>query len=87
MMGRRRTGVIFLALVIGGILGAAISFLLGSVFPQGPVHDFFFKTLKVGFSDLNINLGFIGLSLGFFIKISLITVIVIFLTIYLLYRL
>ena len=86
-MSRRRTGVILLAIVIGGIVGSGLSFLLGNIFPPGPVRDFFFKTLKVGFSDLAINLGFIGFQLGLFIHVSIMTIVAVFVTIYLLYRL
>lgn len=87
MMGRRKTGIILLAIIVGGIIGSGLSFLLGNIFPDGPVRDFFFKTLKVGFSDLNINLGFIGFQFGFFIQVSIMTIVAVFVTIYLLYRL
>lgn len=86
-MSRRRTGVIILAIIVGGIIGSGLSFLMGNIFPAGPVREFFFKTIKVGFSDLAINLGFIGFQLGFFIQVSIMTIVAIFVTIYLLYRL
>lgn len=86
-MGRRRTSVILLAILIGGIIGSALSFILGDIFPPGPVRDFFFKSIKVGFSDLKVDIGFFGFQFGIFIKISILAVVSVFVTIYVLHRL
>jgi hypothetical protein len=86
-MARRRLANIVLGIVIGGIIGSALSFLLKSIFPQGPVKGFFFNALKVGFSTVQVDLGFFSFSLGISVNITLLTVIMAFLMIYLLHKL
>ena len=86
-MARRRLGNIILGLIIGGIVGSALSYLLASAFPKGPVKNFFFSALKVGFSAVEVNIGFFNFTFGLGINITLVTVIFIFLTVYLLHKL
>ena len=86
-MARRRLGNIILGILIGGIIGSALSFLLSNIFPKGPVKAFFFSALKVGFSTIQVNLGFFNFTLGLSINITLVTVIFVFITIYLLHKL
>jgi len=87
MAAKRKVGVIILGIVLGSIIGSALSFILGGVFPKGPVNSFFFNSLRVGFSTVNIDIGFIAFTLGLHINITTITIAFIFLMIYLLYKL
>jgi hypothetical protein len=87
MAAKRKVGVIILGVVLGSIIGSALSFILGGVFPKGPVNSFFFNSLRVGFSTVNIDIGFIAFTLGLHINITTITIAFIFLMIYLLYKL
>lgn len=87
MAARRNLKIIITGIVIGGIVGSALSYLLNSLFPRGPVKSLFFDALKIGFSTVTANLGFVSFSFGLYINITLLTVIFIFLTIYLLYKL
>ncbi len=84
---RRKLSNVVLGIVIGGIVGSALSYLLAGSLPRGPVKNFFFSALKVGFSTIQVNLGFFSFSLGLSINITLLTVIFIFLMVYLLYKL
>jgi len=86
-MPRRKLGKVISGIVIGGIIGSALSYLLAGLFPRGPVKNFFFSALKVGFSTVQVNLGFFSFSLGLSINVTLLAIIFIFLTIYLLYKL
>jgi len=86
-MARRKIGNILLGVVIGGVIGSALSYLLSGAFPKGPVKNFFFSALKVGFDTVKVNLGFFSFSLGLSINITLLTIIFIFLTVYLLHKL
>ena len=45
-MARRKIGNILLGIIIGGMIGSALSYLLSGVFPKGPVKNFFFSALK-----------------------------------------
>lgn len=87
MAARRNLRTIVIGIIIGGIIGSALSYLLNGLFPKGPVKAFFFNALKIGFSTVHINLGFLSLSFGLFLNITVLTIIFIFLIIYLLYRL
>ncbi len=83
MAARRSLKTIILGILIGGIIGSALSYMLSGLFPKG----FFFNALKIGFSTFHLNLGFISLSFGLFLNITVLTVVFIFLIIYLLYKL
>lgn len=87
MASKRNLRTIILGIIIGGIIGSALSYFFANIFPQGPVKSFFFNALKIGFSTVHINLGFIALSIGLFFNITVLTVVFVFLMIYLLYKL
>uniref|UniRef100_A0A7C4XEH9 DUF4321 domain-containing protein n=1 Tax=candidate division WOR-3 bacterium TaxID=2052148 RepID=A0A7C4XEH9_UNCW3 len=87
MAARRNLRTVILGILIGGIIGSALSYLLYGLFPKGPVKGFFFNALKIGFSTFHINLGFISISFGLFLNITVLTVVFIFLMIYLLHKL
>ncbi len=86
-MARRKLGHIIAGTIIGGIIGSALSSLLSGIFPRGPVKNFFFSALKVGFSAVEVNLGFFNFTIGLGLNITLVTIIFVFLTIYLLHKL
>jgi hypothetical protein len=85
-MAKRKVREIIVGIVVGGIIGSALSYLLAGIFPHGPVKGFFFNALKVGFTTAQVNLGFFTFSLGLHINITVLTIIFIFLALYLLHR-
>lgn len=85
-MARRKLGHIIAGILVGGIIGSALSSVLSGIFPKGPVKNFFFSALKVGFSAVEVNLGFFNFTIGLGLNITLVTVIFIFLTMYLLHK-
>jgi len=87
MPAKRKLGVVILGIIVGGVIGSVLSYFFNNIFPKGPVKSFFFDALKIGFSTVTINLGFIVFSLGLFLNITVLAVMFIFLTIYLLYKL
>jgi hypothetical protein len=86
-MARRKLSHIITGIIIGGIIGSGLSYFSSGIFPKGPVKNLFFSALKVGFSAVEVNIGFFNITFGLGINITLVTVIFVFLTIYLLHRL
>jgi len=86
-MAKRRTGDIILGIIIGGIIGSALSYLLAGAFPRGPVKNFFFSALKVGFSPVEVDPRIFTFSFGLAINITLLTIVFIFVSMYLLHKL
>ena len=72
-----------LALIIGGIFGTALSSFFKSLFPEGPVRQFFFQSVQVGIPTAVLKLGFFTLTLGFALDITAFTVLLTILFIYL----
>ncbi len=85
-MARRRARTVIFGIILGGVIGSALSFFLAGLFPRGPVKNLLFSALKIGFSTVRVNLGFFAFSLGLSINITLITIIFIFLVMYLLHK-
>ncbi|RKX70637.1 hypothetical protein DRP53_04380 [candidate division WOR-3 bacterium] len=81
---RRTKGFIILAIFLGGVIGSAATYIFGGLFPPGPVRSFFFKSLRIGFSHLSLSLGFISLKLSLWFEVSFLTIIGVFVMIYLL---
>ena len=86
-MARRKISHIVIGIIIGGIIGSALSYLLSGIFPKGPVKNLFFSALKVGFSAVEVNIGFFDFTFGLGLNVTLVTVIFVFITMYLLHRL
>jgi hypothetical protein len=86
-MARRKISHIVIGIIIGGIIGSALSYLLSGIFPKGPVKNLFFSALKVGFSAVEVNIGFFNFTFGLGLNVTLVTVIFVFITMYLLHRL
>ncbi len=85
-MRRRTLGRVVLGILIGGVIGSALSFLLSGIFYPSPVKDFFFKVFKIGFSPFTLNLGFFSFTFGLYFYISVLTILFILLAIYILYK-
>ena len=84
---KRSPGMLLLALLVGGVFGSVVSYYLGSLFPQGPVRSFFFQGVGLGFSPVELKLGFITLTLGLTFSITTFTVLLIVLLVWLVRRL
>jgi hypothetical protein len=84
--GGRSVGLLVLAVVVAGVSGSVVSHLLSGLFPQGPVRDFFFKSLPVGIPTVTVNLGFASLTLGFSLAVTTVAVLLMALAVYLWYK-
>lgn len=86
-MQRRGIKAVVLGILLGGLVGAALSHLLQSAIRPSPVRNFFFNSYRIGFSPLALNLGFMNLTIGFFLGLSIFTVAFIILVALLFYKL
>ena len=74
---KRPLVVIFLILFFGCIIGTALSLLLSAIFPEGVVKDFFLNSTEIGWGNSNewIDLNIIKFKTGFYINVSVISLI------------
>ena len=72
---KRPVLVIFLILFFGCIVGTALSQLLGAIFPEGVVKDFFLKSAEIGWGDSDewIDLNVIKFKTGLYINVSVVS--------------
>lgn len=84
--GGRSVGLLVLAIVVAGVLGSVISHFVAGAFPDGPVRDFFFKSLSVGIPTLTVNLGFASFTFGLSLSVTTAAILLIVLAIYLWYK-
>jgi uncharacterized membrane protein len=84
--GGRSVGLLVLAVVVAGIVGSVVSYLMAGVFPHGPVRDFFFKSLAIGIPTFTLNLGFATLTLGLSFAVTTVAVLLVVLAVYLWYK-
>ena len=74
-------------ILLGGIIGTAFSMFVGFVIPEGVVRDFFILSKSFGFGQNPnnwVNLGPLRFKLGFFFDISILSIVGIFISWYIL---
>jgi presenilin-like A22 family membrane protease len=59
---------------------------MAGVFPQGPVRDFFFKSLAIGIPTFSLNLGFATLTFGLSFAVTTVAALLVVLAVYLWYK-
>ena len=69
--------LIIIIIVFGCIIGTGLSQLFSSVLPEGVVKDFFLQSKLLGWGDSNswIDFNIIKFRLGFYIRISVLSLI------------
>ena len=86
-MNKKSIYFILLIIFLGCILGTALSMFIGYILPDGVVKDFFLlsKTFGFGASEKGwLELGPLRLRLGFFFDISVLSIIGVFVSWYIL---
>ena len=85
-MNKKSIYFILLIIFLGCILGTAFSMFVGFVLPDGVVKDFFLlsKTFGFGASEGWFDFGFLRFRLGFFFDVSVLSIIGIFVSWYIL---
>jgi hypothetical protein len=69
-------------LVVGSVLGSLFGELLGVILPPGVVRDFFVKGFQPQFGPLTVDLGVIGFTVGFKLKLTVASVLGIMLAVH-----
>jgi hypothetical protein len=85
-VGGRSIGLLVLGVVVAGIVGSVVSYFMAGVFPQGPVRDFFFKSLAIGIPTFSLNLGFATLTFGLSFAVTTVAALLVVLAVYLWYK-
>lgn len=85
-LGSRSVGLLILAVAIAGVVGSAVSHFLAGLFPQGPVRDFFFKSLDIGIPAFTASLGFVTLTFGLSFAVTAFAAILVGLAVYLWFK-
>ena len=78
---------IFVVILLGCIIGTALSLFIGMIIPDGVVKDFFVLSRSFGFGhNANnwVNLGPLRFKLGFFFDISIVSLFGVFISWYIL---
>ena len=74
---KRPIVIIFLILFFGCIVGTALSQLFGTILPEGVVKDFLLNSTSIGWGNSNewIDLNVIKFKTGFYINISVVSLV------------
>ena len=78
---------IFIVILLGCIIGTALSLFIGLIIPDGVVKDFFVLSRSLGFGHSAnnwINLGPLRFKLGFFFDVSIVSLFGVFISWYIL---
>ncbi len=78
----RPLGILVIVLVVGSVLGALASELIGLVLPKGVIRDFFVTGFSPQFGPLNVDLGVIGFTIGFTLRLTVASVLGIMLAVH-----
>jgi hypothetical protein len=81
---KRRLSVTWIlsAVILGAVIGSALGQVIGLALPDGVVKEFFTNTANIGFDPVQVNLGIIDFTLGFYFRLNVIGVIGIVLAAY-----
>ena len=81
---RKSYGVLLIFVLIGGLLGGVLGEILRIMAPQGTIQSIFATNFTLGITEpLTIDLVLVKLILGFALKINLLSLVGMFLGIYL----
>ena len=73
----RSTIIIFFILFFGCVVGTTLSQLFGAILPEGVVKDFLLKSTEIGWGEADswIDFNVIKIKTGFYISISVVSLI------------
>lgn len=71
-----------MVVVVGCVLGALASELLGAILPRGVIREFFVRSFSPSLGPMEVNLGVLSLTLGLSLKVTVASVLGILLAVY-----
>jgi len=86
-MRKKNIYTILSIILLGGVISTALSMLIAYIMPEGVVRDFFILSKSFGFGQSPnnwVNLGPLRFKLGFFFDISILSIVGIFISWYIL---
>lgn len=83
-MRKKSIGWILVIILLGALIGTALGEVLALILPQGVVKDFFLRSAEFSVGPATLNLVILTFTLGFSIKMNVISVIGIGIAAYLL---
>ncbi|MBN2365418.1 MAG: DUF4321 domain-containing protein [Calditrichaeota bacterium] len=83
-MRKKSLGWILVIILLGAFIGSALGEILAYVLPQGVVKEFFLRSAEFGLGPATLNLIVLTFTLGFTIKLNVISVLGIAIAAYLL---
>ncbi|MCK4271567.1 DUF4321 domain-containing protein [bacterium] len=84
MKQKKSVGTVLLILILGALIGSTFGEVIGLLLPDGVVKDFFLKSIAPGFSPATLDLIVFSITLGFTIKLNIISILGIALAAYIL---
>lgn len=79
---KRSLGLLLISIVVGLLLGSLLGEFIGFLCPGGVVKDFFLKSITPEFGPVSVNLLVVAFTLGFSLKLNIISVLGVFIAIY-----
>jgi len=83
-MKKKSLGYYLIVLFIGALIGSALGEVIAYILPDGVVKQFFVKSVSASVGPATLNIVIMTFTLGFSIKINIMSVIGILITAYLL---
>jgi len=71
---QRKLSLFILVLILGAVLGSVFGELIGAILPQGVAKDFFLRSIEIGFSPHTWDLKFTTLTIGFTLRLNVISI-------------
>ncbi len=71
---RKPLGILVIMIVVGLLVGSALSEVLGAVLPEGVPRTFLTKGVAVDLGPTTVNLGVLWITLGLGLRISILSV-------------
>ena len=83
MITKKPLGILIVMLLLGMFIGGTFGEILGLILPEGVVKEFFLKSVTPGMESRTINFVVLTFTIGFSLKINIISILGILFAVYL----